>query len=89
MVSSHLRTSVFYDNAHAAARYGHHAHSGLDIGGVEVGHLDLSDFMNLLFGDGGDLRLVGDAGTALDLAFLFDEDCSRGGLVTKVKERSA
>ena len=57
---------------------GNHAHSGLQAAGVQVAHLHLSDLLNGSLGNSGDLVLVGDAGTRLDVALLLDQD-GRGG----------
>ena len=44
--------------------------------GIEVAHLHLGDLLNGGLGNGGDLGLVGDAGTGLDVALLLDQDRS-------------
>ena len=44
---------------------------------VQVGHLGLGDLGDLSLGDGSDLVLVGDTGTALQAAGLHDQQGSR------------
>ena len=62
------RDSVFYYNTHAASSAGDHGHSGLQRSCVQVGHFGLSDLLDLLFGDGGYLVLVGNAGSLVNAA---------------------
>ena len=71
------------DDAHGAGGAGDHAHSGLDAGGVQVGHLGLSDLADIFLADGGNLGLVGDTGAGLDVAGLLDEHCGGRSLGDK------
>ena len=64
-------------NAHRTGGTGNHAHSGLQAAGVQVAHLHLSDLLNGSLGNGGDLVLIGDAGTRLDVALLLDQNGQR------------
>lgn len=47
---------------------------------VQVGHFGLSDLLDLLFGDGGYLVLVGNAGSLVNAASLLDENRRGRGL---------
>ena len=69
-----------HQDTHGAGSAGDHAHSGLDGGGVEVGHLGLGDLLAVGLGQGGHLGLVGHIGAGLDIARLLDEHGGRGGL---------
>ena len=62
------------DDAHGAGCTSDHAHSCLEASCVQITHLELSDLLNIFLRDCSDLCLVGNAGTALDVAFLLDED---------------
>ena len=72
--------SVAYDDAHGAAGACDHAHSRLDVGAVEVGHLLLGDLADVFLADGSDLVLLGNAGSCLDAACLLDEQGGRRSL---------
>lgn len=65
---------AFYFYAHAAGGTGNHADGGIDIGSVQVGHLQLGDLLELLAGDLANLGLVGHAGTGFQVDGLLDED---------------
>lgn len=60
-------------DAHGAGGTLDHAHDGLDIGGVDIGLLDLGDLADLLLGELANLVAVGAAGGGLQVQLLLDE----------------
>ena len=58
---------------------------GLDVVGVEVGHLDLGDLGELLLGELADLVALGDAGATLEAELLLDELSGGRGLADEVE----
>ena len=66
--------------AHGACSTCDHAHCAVNVSSVEVRHLGLSDLSDLLLGNLADLGLVGNAGTALKVDCLLDENSSRRSL---------
>ena len=84
-----LYTLVDDGNTHGTGSAGDHAHGGLDVGRIQVGHLGLGDLADIFLADGGDLGLVGSAGAAVQTGSLQNQQGGGGVLVMKVKERSA
>src|SRR4051794_712039 len=59
-------------DTHRAGRALHDLHGGLDVVGVEVGHLGLRDLADLVLGQPTDLLLVRHAGALLQAGGLLD-----------------
>src|SRR5688572_29667307 len=76
-ISYRVSALVHHRKAHRAGGSLDHAHGGLDARGVEVRHLDLGDFTNLLLRDLRDLVAVRNAGSLLR-ACRFHEQVRRG-----------
>ena len=60
-------------DAHGASGTGDDLLSGLDVVGIEVGHLDLGDLGELLLSELANLIALGNSGTALELELLLDQ----------------
>ncbi len=67
-------------DAHGASGTGDDLLSGLDVVGIEVGHLDLGDLGELLLSELANLIALGNSGTALELELLLDQVSRRRGL---------
>ena len=72
-----------YEYAHGTAGACDHAHCGLNVGAVEVGHLLLCDLAKIFLADGCNLVSLGDTGSGLNTASLLYQQCCRGGLGDK------
>jgi hypothetical protein len=71
-------SALRYDDAHAAGGACDHAHGRFQTAGVKVGHFYFGDFADLILGDLGDLVALGNAGTLLNAAGLFQKVCDGG-----------
>ena len=67
-------------DAHGASGTGDDLLSGLDVVGIEIGHLDLGDLGELLLSELANLIALGNGGTALELELLLDQVSRRRGL---------
>src|SRR5690625_6093055 len=72
--------SVRDGDAHGAGGAGDDLRGGVDVVGVEVGHLRLGDLADLRLGEGADLRGVRGAGALTHARRLLDELGGRRGL---------
>ena len=79
---------VLYYDTHASGGAGDHAHRALDVGGIQVGHLHLSDLSHLVLGNSRYLGLVRNAERLIMSAF-FNNTAAGGVLVMKLKLLSA
>ena len=85
-----IRCGLLRDlDAHAAGRALDDLHRGVDVVGVEVGHLGLGDRADLVARDGADLVAVGLARALVDAGASRSSTAAGGVLVTNVNERSS
>ena len=85
IILPHRRGLIHDLDAHGKGGTSDHAHSGLDVGGVQVAHLGLRDFLHLLLGDLANLLLVGLTGSGLQAGSLLNQDSGGGGCGVEVE----
>ena len=80
-----LRSTAFDSYAHGTSGTSNDLHCSLDVVCIEVGHLDLSDFTELLNGKLANLLELRDTRSALETKLFLDQECSRRGLAYEIK----
>ena len=80
-----MRSLLGDGDAHGTGGTGDDPLGGLNIVGIEVGHLDLGDLGELLLGELADLVALGNARAALEAQGLLDQVSRRRSLADEVK----